>query len=47
MNKRTIIQKPKDKKSKELTEYFKKGGRKGAKKDFFNLVKKAAQKLKS
>ncbi len=46
MNKKTTIPKSKDPKSKELTEYFKKGGREGAKKDFFNLVKKAAQKLK-
>lgn len=38
--------KGKDKKSKELLEYFKKGGREGAKKDFMELLKRASQPLK-
>lgn len=36
----------KDKKSKELLGYFKKGGREGAKKDFMELLKRASQPLK-
>lgn len=37
--------KGKDKKSKELLEYFKKGGRIGAKRDFMELLKRAAKPL--
>lgn len=36
----------KDKKSKELLEYFKKGGREEAKKDFMELLKRASNPLK-
>lgn len=38
--------KRKYKKSKELLEYFKKGGREGAKKDFMELLKRASNPLK-
>lgn len=38
--------KGKDKKSKELLEYFKKGGREGAKDDFLELFRRVAQPLK-
>ncbi len=38
--------KGKDKKSKELLEYFKKGGREGAKDDFLKLLKRASSPLK-
>lgn len=43
--KKSFIQIP-NKKSKELLEHFKKGGREGAKKDFIELLKRAAQPLK-
>ncbi|HSW88867.1 MAG TPA: hypothetical protein VLG12_06920 [Candidatus Saccharimonadales bacterium] len=33
-------------KDKKLKEFFKKGGRKGAKKDFFELLKRAARPLR-
>ncbi len=36
----------KDKKSKELLEYLKKGGREGAKEDFLKLLKRASNPLK-
>lgn len=36
----------KDKKSKELLKYFKRGGREGAKKDFMELLIQAARPLK-
>lgn len=38
--------KEKDRKSKELLEAFKKGGRVGAKKDFMELLKRASNPLK-
>lgn len=37
--------KGKDKKSKELLGFFQKGGREGAKKDFTELLKRAAKPL--
>ncbi len=39
-------QKGKDKKSKEIMDFLKKGGREEAKEDFQKLLKKAAQPLK-
>ncbi len=38
--------KGKDKRSKELLKYFKRGGREGAKKDFIELLKRASNPLK-
>ncbi len=38
MKKKTVIPKSNDKKTKELMEYLKKGGREGAKNDFRKLV---------
>ena len=38
--------KGKEKKSKELMGYFKKGGREGAKEDFLKLLKRASNPLK-
>lgn len=34
-------------KNKKLKDFFRKGGRKGAKKDFFELLRRAANSVKS